>query len=65
MIDFMGVFYDTNIATLYRYKDKHCEICESLKKGKEVVDKGKNLDEEKHLIYDQVFFYQEFSNLNM
>ena len=30
----MGV----NIATLYRWKDKYCDICEALKKGKEVVD---------------------------
>lgn len=27
-----------NTATLYRYKDKYCEICEALKRGKEVVD---------------------------
>lgn len=25
-------------ATLYRWKNKHCEICEVLKRGKEVVD---------------------------
>lgn len=30
----MGV----NIATLYRWKQVYCEICEALKKGKEVVD---------------------------
>lgn len=30
----MGV----NPATLYRYKQNHSEICEALKKGKEVVD---------------------------
>lgn len=30
----MGV----NIATLYRWKQAYCEICEALKKGKEVVD---------------------------
>lgn len=30
----MGV----NVATLYRYKNDHREICEALKKGKEVVD---------------------------
>lgn len=29
---------DINTATLYRYKEKYCEICEALKKGKEVVD---------------------------
>lgn len=27
-----------NIATLYRWKQAHCQICEALKKGKEVVD---------------------------
>ncbi|MCD8368272.1 MAG: helix-turn-helix domain-containing protein [Clostridiales bacterium] len=27
-----------NLATLYRWKNDHCEICEALKKGKEVVD---------------------------
>jgi hypothetical protein len=27
-----------NVATLYRWKNDHCEICESLKKSKEVVD---------------------------
>lgn len=27
-----------NVATLYRYKKQHSEFCESLKKGKEVVD---------------------------
>lgn len=27
-----------NVATLYRYKNQHSEFCESLKKGKEVVD---------------------------
>lgn len=27
-----------SVATLYRWKEKYCEICESLKKGKEVVD---------------------------
>lgn len=30
----MGV----NVATLYRWKSAHCEICEALKKGKDVVD---------------------------
>lgn len=29
---------DINIATLYRYKQNYCEICEALKKGKEIVD---------------------------
>ena len=28
-----------NVATLYRWKIDYCEICESLKKGKEVVDR--------------------------
>lgn len=27
-----------NVATLYRYKNEHKEICEALKRGKEVVD---------------------------
>ena len=27
-----------NVATLYRYKQNYCEICEALKKGKDVVD---------------------------
>lgn len=27
-----------NVATLYRYKKEHCEICEALKRGKEVID---------------------------
>lgn len=27
-----------NVATLYRYKQTYCEICNALKKGKEVVD---------------------------
>ena len=26
-------------ATLYRWKEEHCEICEALKKGKEVIDR--------------------------
>lgn len=30
----MGV----NKATLYRWKEKYCDICNSLKKGKEIVD---------------------------
>lgn len=30
----MGV----NIATLYRWKNQHSDICDALKKGKEVVD---------------------------
>jgi len=28
-----------SVATLYRWKKKHCEICEALKKGKDVVDR--------------------------
>jgi|SRR5690625_288699 len=28
-----------NPATLYRWKDRYCEICEALKRGKEVVDR--------------------------
>ena len=28
-----------NIATLYRYKQSYSEICEALKKGKDVVDR--------------------------
>lgn len=28
-----------SVATLYRWKKKYCEICEALKKGKEVVDR--------------------------
>lgn len=28
-----------NVATLYRWKKKHREICDALKKGKEVVDR--------------------------
>lgn len=31
----MGV----NKATLYRWKEKYCDICDSLKKGKDVVDR--------------------------
>lgn len=27
-----------SVATLYRYKKSHCEICNALKRGKEVVD---------------------------
>jgi hypothetical protein len=27
-----------NVATLYRYKQDHCDICNALKKGKEIVD---------------------------
>lgn len=27
-----------NVATLYRWKNDHCEICEALKKNKDVVD---------------------------
>lgn len=27
-----------NVATLYRYKQSYCEICDALKKGKEIVD---------------------------
>lgn len=27
-----------NIATLYRWKDEHCDICEALKKGKAPID---------------------------
>ena len=27
-----------NVATLYRYKKSYCEICEALKRGKDVVD---------------------------
>lgn len=27
-----------NVATLYRYKNEHCEFKEALKRGKEVVD---------------------------
>ena len=33
--DNMGI----NVATIYRYKKKYSEFCESLKKGKEVVDR--------------------------
>lgn len=29
---------DINVATLYRYKQSHCEICNALKRGKEIVD---------------------------
>lgn len=29
---------DIDTATLYRWKKKYCEICEALKRGKEVVD---------------------------
>lgn len=28
-----------NVATLYRWKDKHGQICEALKRGKEVIDR--------------------------
>ena len=28
-----------NVATLYRWKKEHCEICESLKEGKDVADR--------------------------
>ena len=28
-----------NKATLYRWKDKYCNICDSLKRGKEVIDR--------------------------
>ena len=28
-----------NVATLYRWKNDYCEICEALKRGKEVVDR--------------------------
>lgn len=28
-----------NEATLYRWKEKYCDICDSLKRGKEVVDR--------------------------
>ena len=28
-----------NIATLYRWKEKYCDICKSLKRGKDVVDR--------------------------
>lgn len=31
----MGV----NKATLYRWKEKYCDICDTLKRGKEVVDR--------------------------
>ncbi len=27
-----------NVATLYRWKNKHCEICEALKNNKEIAD---------------------------
>jgi len=27
-----------NVSTLYRWKDAHCEICEALKRGKDVAD---------------------------
>lgn len=27
-----------HVATLYRYKNEHSELCEAIKKGKEVVD---------------------------
>ena len=30
---------DINVATLYRWKNNHCEIRKALKKGKEVVDR--------------------------
>lgn len=30
----MGV----NVATLYRYKQSYCEICNALKRGKEIVN---------------------------
>ncbi|MGN0159337.1 MAG: hypothetical protein ACI39W_09435 [Brotaphodocola sp.] len=29
---------DIDSATLYRWKKRYCEICESLKRGKEIVD---------------------------
>ena len=28
-----------NKATLYRWKEKYCDICDALKRGKEVVDR--------------------------
>ena len=28
-----------NRATLYRWKEKHCDICNALKKGKTVIDR--------------------------
>ncbi|CAM4012001.1 helix-turn-helix domain-containing protein [Mesobacillus zeae] len=28
-----------NVATLYRWKERYCEICEALKRGKEVIDR--------------------------
>lgn len=34
----IAVNMNIDTATLYRWKKKYCEICESLKKGKEIVD---------------------------
>lgn len=28
-----------NVATLYRWKEKYCDLCEALKRGKEVIDR--------------------------
>lgn len=35
LADKMGI----NVATLYRWKKEHCEICEALREGKEVADR--------------------------
>lgn len=48
-----------NVGTLYRWKQSHCEICEALKKGKEVVDR---LVENALLKRALGFEYEEVSN---
>ena len=35
----IAINMDIDVATLYRWKKKHCKICEALKKGKEIVDR--------------------------
>lgn len=45
-----------NVATLYRWKKKYSEICEALKKGKEVVDR-----EVENAVYKSAtgYYYEE------
>ena len=50
-----------NKATLYRWKEKYCDICDALKRGKEVVDRQvENALLKRALVYDYTETTREY-----
>lgn len=55
-----------SVRTLYRWKNKYCQICQSLKKGKEAADREvENALFKRALGYDYEEVKEEFKNGNI